>query len=116
MSAHAYHPHCGCASCCDNEEADERRDDHINALLADSTWRARAVVEADAIVDGTHDGSWYSEAERALADLDGIEPADLLGKDVLATLYRLAKIAGAARKKELREIAEREADAWRHAA
>ena len=34
MSAHAYHPACGCSACCDDELADERRDDYIAQFSA----------------------------------------------------------------------------------
>ena len=43
---HAYHPACGCSACCDDEQADERRDDYIDqfapaaakALLCDESF------------------------------------------------------------------------------
>jgi hypothetical protein len=35
VSAHNSHPHCGCADCCDTEEADERRDEYIARFSAE---------------------------------------------------------------------------------
>ena len=116
MSAHNYHPGCGCADCCRTQAADERRDEWIDSLLADESWCAAHVKDADENVDGTHDGNWYSDAERALADLSGIDADKLLGSDVLARLYRLAEVANEARKSEMRAIAEAEVDAHRSAA
>lgn len=37
MSAHNYHPHCGCASCGEVEEAGERDDEQRDSYLSDLT-------------------------------------------------------------------------------
>lgn len=34
MSAHNYHPSCGCSDCCDTEADDERRDEYIAEFAA----------------------------------------------------------------------------------
>lgn len=35
--SHAYHPHCGCYACCQQEEADERDDELRATYLSDLT-------------------------------------------------------------------------------
>lgn len=116
MSAHAFHPMCGCDACGRVEDADEARDEAIDALVSNPTWRARNTPIADEWRDGMHDGSWYSAAERLLADLHDKHPDDLLGSGLLASLYELARTAAALRAEKMREIAETEVDGRRAAA
>ncbi|WCE04466.1 hypothetical protein [Pseudoxanthomonas sp. JBR18] len=78
----------------------------IGDLIANFAADPEKVAEADELADGEQSGEHYSELERAMADLDGVEPADLLGSEVLTRLYRLAKVHGAARREKLQELAE----------
>lgn len=99
-----------------DNSADEARGEAIDELLNDPKWRAAHKAEADSWCDGMHDGEWYSQAESRMADLDGVEPMDLPGSNLLASLYALAKTAAAMRNEKLREIAENEVDSLRDAA
>ena len=116
MTAHNFHHGCGCASCCRAEEADERRDEAIEAMLADPKWRAARKAEADEWCDGTFDGEHYSAVERALADLAEVPTDRLIGSDALAKVLRLAAIHGEARDRELRALAASEVGAMGRAA
>ncbi len=93
----------------DRENA-EARDEEIDALLADDSWRAARVTEADEWCDGTFEGEHYSAVERALADLADVPAERLIGSDALATVLRLARVHADARERQLRVLAEREVD------
>lgn len=99
-----------------DHEADEARDEAIDALLSNSSWRAAHAAEADEWCDGTFDGEHYSAVERALADLAEVPADRLIGSDALATVLRLADVHAAERNKKLREMAKAEFDARRNAA
>jgi len=51
------------------------------------------------------DGEWFTDATDALIQLDGKHPDDLLGSQLLADLYRLAKVARTAALEAARELA-----------
>ena len=85
-------------------------DDSLSAeLFADYARCPNKIAEADADCDGMLDGTTYTEMQAALADLHKVEPCDLLGSDVLARVYRLARVCGQAREERLREMAEDDA-------
>lgn len=105
MSAHAFHAMCGCSACCRAEESDERRDEAVEAMLADPKWRAARKAEADEWCDGTFSPEHYTAVERALADLSEVPTDRLIGSDALAKVLRLAAIHGEARDRELRALA-----------
>lgn len=106
MTAHAFHLLCGCDACCRIEKAGERRDEAIDAMLADPKWRAANERTAEEWVAGTHSGEHYTEVTLALDALHRLGPTD----DVLERLHRLAKVESQALTKSLREIAEVEFD------
>ena len=68
-------------------------------------------AEADSWTDGKQSGAHYSELESAMADLHFCDPSGLMGSDLLARLYRLAKVHGLARLAQFKRMAEREANA-----
>lgn len=68
-------------------------------------------AEADQWNDGEQSGAHYSELESAMADLHFCDPSDLMGSDLLARLYRLAKVHGLARLAQFERMAEQEANA-----
>lgn len=83
-------------------DENEMFDAMLNDLLNDPL----AIAEADAWNSGSFDSSTYEEAESALADLAGVDPSDLLGTEVLARLYRVAKVFAGARLRRLEEVAD----------
>lgn len=99
----------------EREEA-EAREEAIDALLSNSSWRAARKAEADEWCDGTFDAEHYSAVERALADLAEVPADRLIGSDALATVLKLADVHAAARDEKLRELAEAEYDERRNAA
>lgn len=92
------------------DDAAEARAERMDQMVLDYMADTDKVAEADDWIDGTQSGEHYSELERAMADLHAVHPSDLLGSDVLARLYRLAKIHGEARKAQLREMVQRECE------
>ena len=111
MNGHGYN--CGCAACCDVEAADERRDELIDGLVADYRDDDAKLREAEEWVAGEwvaglFDGDHYADLTLALHKLHRTEPSALLGSDVLATLYRLAKLHHDAIEAELRRMADDE--------
>lgn len=54
------------------------------------------------------DGEWFTEATEALIKLDGKNPADLIGSQLLIDLYRLAKSVRAAAMEVASEKVENE--------
>lgn len=100
--SHAYHPQCGCATCCREEEADEARaemiDDLHSRFVADDDKRR----EAEEWTAGTFDESHYTDLTLALHELHH--------SDLLMRLYRLAKDEAAALDAQLRSMAEAEYD------
>lgn len=69
------------------------------------------VEEAHEWLDGTMSGDWYSEVERALAQLHQTAPSDLSGSDVLARLYKLSNVIGTALEDKIGEMAAAEVEA-----
>ena len=73
------------------------------------------VREADEAWSGTLDGETYAEIESTLADLNEIEPTDLLrgavNLDFITRIYRLARICANARTAELHKLIESDEDA-----
>lgn len=88
---------------------DSSFDERVEELLAEFCKDPKKIVEADEWVAGGQSGDHYSDVERALADLHGVEPSDLSESDLLTRLYGLAKVHGEAREKKLREMAEQQA-------
>ncbi len=64
-----------------------------------------ACREAEQWTAGTFDGDHYSDVTLALHRLHHTDPADLLGSDLLAQLYALAKVEAAAIDEQLLEMA-----------
>jgi hypothetical protein len=81
-----------------DEIVEEYRDD-LNKL-----------AEAEEWIAGSLDCSHYSAVSLALYALHGRSPESLVGSDVLATLYRLAKVDHDAIEARLLEMAEAEYD------
>lgn len=108
MNGHGWN--CGCAACCDVEAADERRDDLIADLIAGYRDDDAKLREAEEWVAGSFEGDHYADLTLALHKLHRTEPSDLLGSDVLATLYRLAEAHHDAIEAELRRMAVDELD------
>lgn len=102
--SHAYN--CPCARCADAEEAAVRDDAQIDALVAEYRKDPDKLREAESWVAGTFDEGHYTDVTLALWKLARTEPSDLLGSDVLATLYRLAQVDHDAIETKLREMAE----------
>jgi len=105
--SHAYHHMCGCAACCRHERNEERREESIDALVAD--WNRGDDAkrrEAEEWTAGSFEGEHYSEVTLALDELHrlGATPA------VIEKLHRLAKVESAALQEKLREMAEAEID------
>jgi hypothetical protein len=67
---------------------------------------AKKLAEAEEWIAGSLDGSHYSAVSLALYALHGRSPESLIGSDVLATLYRLAKVDHDAIEGRLLEMAE----------
>ena len=76
------------------------------AILTDLLNDPVAIAEADEWNSGSFESSTYDEAESALADLAAVEPSDLLGTEVLARLYRVAKVFAGARLRRLEDVAD----------
>lgn len=68
------------------------------------------LAEAEEWIAGSLDGSHYSAVSLALYALHGRSPESLIGSDVLATLYRLARVDHDAIEARLLEMAESEYD------
>ena len=111
MTAHNFHPHCGCSACGRTEESDERREELIDDMLADPKWRAANERAAEEWVAGTHSGEHYTEATLALDALHRLGATP----DVMARLHRLARVESEALTGQLRQIAEVEIDRERAA-
>jgi hypothetical protein len=66
----------------------------------------KKLAEAEEWIAGSLDSSHYSAVSLALYALHGRSPESLIGSDVLATLYRLAKVDHDAIEGRLLEMAE----------
>lgn len=69
------------------------------------------VREADEAWAGTLDGETYAEMERLFALLDRTDPSELMGSELLARMYRVARPCGAAQTAELHKLIEADEDA-----
>src|SRR3546814_1647197 len=87
----------------DNASPDDC-DDLAEQIHSEYLTDADKCAEADANWSGTLDGSQYSDIETALADLHSVDPSDLLGSDVLARVYRLAKVRSEEHTSELQSL------------
>lgn len=100
----------------DEPESDDRIAERVEELEAEIAADRARVIALDVEQSELLDGEQYEAIFTALADLDGKEPADLLGSDLLATLYRLAKPLAAMREQAITEAAqdqaERESSDW----
>lgn len=85
---------------------DDSRDEAVDELVDEYRDDPAKLAAAEESVAGTFDGSHYSEVTLALHALHRTDPDKLLGSDVLATLYRLARIDHDAIESALREMAE----------
>lgn len=112
--SHAYQTNCGCGTCSDAEERAERTDEQIDARVAELRQDPAKLREAEEWTAGSFDGEHYTAVSLALHALHRIDPADLLGSDALANLYRLAKVDHEAIEAQLYEMAT--ADLERRAA
>lgn len=77
-----------------------------DSILTDLLNDPIAIAEADAWNSGSFESSTYEEAESALADLAGVDPSGLIGTEVLARLYRVAKVFAGARLRRLEDVAD----------
>ena len=97
----------------DNQSPDESADilgARIDALARDYRSDPNKLAEAEEWIAGTFDGSHYTEVTLALYALHHGDASKLMGSDVLATLYRLAKVEAMAIDAQLEEMARREVE------
>ena len=106
---HAYHPGCGCAQCCRTERSEERRDEYIDARVAEYADDEATLRAAEEWTAGTFDGSHYTDLTLALFALHRTDPDKLESSGLLPRLYRLAKVEHDALQQQLRLMA---ADEW----
>lgn len=99
---------------CGVDEASEAQSERIDELVTEYEGDDAKLREAEEMVAGTFDGSHYTDVTLALFDLFQTQPENLLGSDLLAKLYALAKVEYTAMRAELVRMAtdeaEREAD------
>ena len=93
----------------DGERAAERGE-AIDRLVDEYRADPKKLREAESWTAGSFDESHYTAVSLALHALHRIEPADLLGSDALANLYRLAKVDHEAIEAQLYEMATVELD------
>jgi len=92
----------------DNASEDEDRpevDEAAEALAIVLRNDPAACREAEQWTAGMFDGEHYTDVTLALHRLHHTNPADLLGSDLLAQLYALAKVEAAAIDKQLLDMA-----------
>jgi hypothetical protein len=87
-------------------EAAEARAEDIDAIVDEYRDDPKKLRAAEEWTAGSFDDSHYTEVSIALHALHRIEPDKLLGSDVLATLYRLAKVDHEAIEARLWDMAE----------
>lgn len=88
----------------EGERAAERCE-AIDRLVDEYRADPKKLREAESWTAGSFDGEHYTAVSLALHALHRIEPADLLGSDALANLYRLAKVDHEAIEAQLYEMA-----------
>ncbi|HTH08458.1 MAG TPA: hypothetical protein VMA55_02735 [Acidovorax sp.] len=93
----------------DGERA-AQRGEAIDALVDKYRKDPKKLAEAEEWTAGRFDSEHYSAVSLALHALHRIEPDKLVGSDLLATLYRLAKVDHEAIEAQLRRMAEDEVD------
>ncbi len=93
----------------EGERAAERGE-AIARLVDEYRADPKKLREAESWAAGSFDESHYTAVSLALHALHKIEPADLLGSDALANLYRLAKVDHEAIEAQLYEMATVELD------
>lgn len=93
----------------EGERAAERGE-AIDRLVDEYRADPKKLREAEEWTTGSFDGEHYSAVSLALHALHRIDPADLLGSDALANLYRLAKVDHEAIEAQLYEMATVELD------
>ena len=86
------------------------RERAIDSLVATYRRNPKKLAEAEEWAAGSFDSEHYSAVSLALHALHSVEPDKLLGSDLLATLYRLAKVDHAAIEAQLQRMAEDEVD------
>ena len=89
----------------EGERAAERGE-AIDRLVDEYRADPKKLREAEEWTAGSFEDSHYTEVSLALHALHRIEPDKLLGSDVLATLYRLAKVDHEAIEARLWDMAE----------
>lgn len=100
MSAHNYHPHCGCSDCCRAEEAP----DPVAGLMRDPDWYEPVIADVSCdFQTETYNELWVSLFE--LSD----EP---IGSDALADLLRKRDLIRAAVRKRAERDAEAQEARW----
>lgn len=75
-----------------NEAREDARAERIEALHNEYRNNANRLAEAEEWVAGSFPPSHYSDLSLALYELHNTHPDNLLGSDLLARLYRLAKV------------------------
>ena len=93
----------------DGERAAERGE-AIDRLVDEYRADPKKLREAESWTAGSFDESHYTAVSLALHALHRKDPSELPGSDVLATLYRLAKVDHEAIEAQLYEMATVELD------
>ena len=88
----------------EGERAAERGE-AIDRLVDEYRADPKKLREAEEWTAGSFEDSHYTEVSLALHALHRIDPADLLGSDALANLYRLARVDHEAIEAQLYEMA-----------
>ena len=88
----------------EGERAAERGE-AIDRLVDEYRADPKKLREAESWTAGSFDGEHYTAVSLALHALHRIDPADLLGSDALANLYRLARVDHEAIEAQLYEMA-----------
>lgn len=91
----------------EGERAAERGE-AVDRLVEEYRADPKKLREAEEWTAGSFDESHYTAVSLALHALHRIDPADLLGSDALANLYRLAKADHDAIEAQLQRMAEDE--------
>ena len=84
------------------------REQAIDSLVNKYRKDPQKLAEAEEWTAGSFDSEHYSAVSLALHALHRIEPDKLVGSDLLATLYRLAKVDHKAIEAQLQRMAEDE--------
>ena len=90
---------------CGINDADQRIAEASEELADQYRDNVEKCREAEGWVAGTFDGDHYSAVTLALHQLHHTDPSELMGSQLLTTLYRLAKVEAAAMDAKLLEMA-----------